>query len=447
MTPQDLAARLNRHAPAASRWSFGGSAPFGGELTIERWELANGLEVLLVADPTAPVIAYHTWYRVGSSYETPGKTGLAHFFEHMMFNETESLRWGEFDRRMEEAGGETNAATWIDWTYYHEVLPADELPLAVELEADRMKNLVVRRAQVDSEREVVANERRMAVEDDVEGAADERLHALAFGRSHPHGWPTIGWMQDIEGYRVADCRRFYRTWYAPNNATVVIAGAVEREEALTLIQRAYGPHKPSRSLASPRPGRPRQRKERRARMSWPTPSQKLSIGWHAPPYLDGAYPVVEVIDELLTGGRSGRLRRRLVDELEIVSELRGSVAGLRHGGLFQLWVSMREGLPVERALSVIDEEVLRLCDEPLPARELERVKARAELFTLGAVETANGKAGQIGFSRTVAGDPAHTFARLDELASVTADDVRRVAREWLVPNRRSMVYVMPSEAR
>src|SRR5690606_1867979 len=162
----------------------------------------------------------------------------AHFFEHMMFNETKNLPQGEFDRLVDAAGGESNAATWIDWTYYYESLPAEELPLAIRLESERMRNLVIRAPQVESEREVVMNERRMSVEDDVYGAASEALHALAFGREHPHGWPTIGWMEDIEGYRVRDCQSFYRTWYAPNNATIVVAGDLSPEGALEGIQGA-----------------------------------------------------------------------------------------------------------------------------------------------------------------------------------------------------------------
>ncbi len=180
--------------------------PFGERMSIGQYALPNGLRVLLLEDHAAPLVAYHTWFRVGSRHEEPGKTGLAHFFEHMMFNETSSFPQGEFDRLIDAAGGESNAATWIDWTYYHEALPADELPLAIRLESDRMANLVVRAPQVESEREVVMNERRMSVEDDVYGATGEALHALAFGREHPHGWPTIGWMDDIKGYRMTSSR-------------------------------------------------------------------------------------------------------------------------------------------------------------------------------------------------------------------------------------------------
>ncbi len=423
-----------------------GGVPFGAALEVERWRLPNGLTVLLLPDRSAPVISYHTWYRVGSRYEEEGKTGLAHFFEHMMFNETERLAWGEFDRRMEEAGGETNAATWIDWTYYYESLPSEELPLAIELEADRMGHLVVKRPQVESEREVVANERRMAVDDHVRGKADELLAALAFGRRHPHGWPTIGWMEDIEGYRVADCRAFYRTWYAPNNATVVIAGDFASDDAMARIAEAYGRLRPSKIPARPEPAPSRQRAERRATLTWPTPSEKLLIGWHGPAQGERDHAVAELMHDLWIGGRSGRLRKRLVDDLEIVTRIRGHVGGLQHEGLFDLWVELREGVPAARALEVIDDEVRRLVEADVSAEELEKVKARSELFTLGSVETMGEKAYQIGFGETVVGDPSHLFARLEESRAVTAADLRRVAAKVLRPARRSIVHVVPEAA-
>lgn len=420
-----------------------GDVPFGPRLQIQRYRLGNGLSVLLLPDHAAPLISYHTWYGVGSRHEEPGKTGLAHFFEHLMFNETASLPQGEFDRLIDAAGGESNAATWIDWTNYYESLPAEELPLAIRLESDRMRNLVVRAPQVDSEREVVANERRMSVDDDVHGAASERLHLLAYGREHPHGWPTIGWMEDIERYRVRDCQKFYRTWYAPNNATVVLVGDVDPEQALAQLREAYGGIGPSDlPERSPPPG-VRQRAERRVRMTWPTPSEKMALGWHAPPHATLDAVVVEVIDELLTGGRSGRLRVRLVEELELVAELRGGVSGLRYGGLFELWLSMREGLPAERALAVVDQELERLRTTPVSESELEKIKNRMELFVLSEIETVSGKASQIGFGELVADDPSHAFTRLEELRRVTAADVTRVATRLLRPGRRSIVHVVP----
>ena len=217
---------------------YEGAIPFGGE-TLHRWRLGNGLAVIVLVDASAPVVAYYTWFNVGSRHERPGKTGLAHLFEHLMFGETEKLKAGVFDRKLEENGAETNAATWVDWTYYHELLPADRVRLAVHLEAERMQHLVLREPQVASEKEVVANERRYRVDDDVEGVANELLYKTAF-TSHPYHWPTIGWMDDIKGFTPEDCTAFYKTYYAPNNATVVVVGDVRERTLLQWIQAEYG---------------------------------------------------------------------------------------------------------------------------------------------------------------------------------------------------------------
>ena len=309
-----------------------------------------------------------------------------------------------------------------------------------------MQNLVVRKPQIESEREVVANERRMAVEDDVRGAADERLWTLAFGAKHPHGWPTIGWMKDIEGYRVADCRSFYQRWYQPSNATVVIAGGLDRRRVLERVQKAYGAlrSKPVADADSPKkPPRPRQRAERRASMTWPTASEKLSVGWHAPPFTHPDFPVLEVIDELWTGGRSARLFRELIEERELCTRVRGGVSDLTHGGLFDLWIGMREGIAAQTVLERLDAAVERLQRERVQAAELDKIKSRIELFFLSAIETADGKAGQVGHGRSVAGDPTYTFRHLEQLRAVSSEDVQRVAREWLRPERRSIVHIIP----
>src|ERR1700722_5751271 len=236
-------ALLNASADSANaKWSFEGAHAFGeaqGAAPVLRYRLGNGLTLLFLEDASAPVVSYFTWYCVGSRHERPGKTGLAHLFEHLMFNETATLKAGEFDRMLEENGAESNAATWVDWTYYYESLPADRFALAVKLESERMSRLVLRDPQVASEKEVVANERRFRVDDDVEGAASELLYKTAFTK-HPYHWPTIGWMPDILGFTPEDCERFYRTYYAPNNAFLVVVGDVRELDVLREVRDAYG---------------------------------------------------------------------------------------------------------------------------------------------------------------------------------------------------------------
>lgn len=421
--------------------------PFGERLQIDRWRLENGLTILLLRDDSAPVVSYQTWFRVGSSHEKVGKTGQAHLLEHLMFNETKNLAHGEFDRLLEAAGGETNAATWVDWTYYYENLPATEVGLAIKLESDRMANLLLVKEKVASEKEVVSSERRDRVEDDVEGSVGELLFATAFGKEHPYGWPTIGWMEDIESFTPRDCQAFYRTHYAPNGATLVIVGAVDPAQVLPKIEEHYGSLPPSRLPKHEPPPRPRQKSERRKKISWPTPTPKYSVAWHAPAYGSYDHAVLAVIDQLLVGGRSSRLWKDLVREKEIAAEVRMSLAPFRHAGLVDLWLSAREGKSVEQCFAVATQHIRRLQREKVPEDELAKVKNRLELGFLGALETVNGKADQIGFGETVAGDPKHSFVRLEEYRRVSPDDVRRVAREVFEDARRTIVEVVPGKAR
>src|SRR5690606_31356330 len=272
----------------------------------------------------APIVAYHTWFRVGSRHEREGKTGLAHLFEHLMFNEVEGRRAGEFDRLLEEAGAESNASTWLDWTQYNISVPRDQLGLVIGLEAERMWRLVLREPQVTSEKEVVANERRYRVEDDVEGSVSETLWATAFSR-HAYRAPTIGWMEDIQGFTTEDCAEFYRTYYAPNNATVVVVGDVTAARLLPRIVAAYGEIAPSTLPLEDVQPEPPQLEERRREVIKPTATEKAVLGYHGPAFGDYDHPILSLLTEILFGGRASRLHQRLIRELEIASDVRAFV--------------------------------------------------------------------------------------------------------------------------
>ncbi len=237
-----------------------------GALSIRKWRLGNGLEVVLMPDPAATSVAYMTWFRVGSRHENAdaGETGLAHLFEHLMFTQTRAAKApGEFDRRMEQAGASTNAMTYYDFTAYIDELPPGEVPLAVDLESDRMVNLALTDDQVRTERDVVAEERLGDVDDSVDGTLDEMIYGKAFTR-HPYRWPVIGRMADIKAVTRDKATRFYKTFYAPNNAVVVVAGRFDAQEVLSLVARGYGDIPPSTQPAHrrqhartrPRPGDP-----------------------------------------------------------------------------------------------------------------------------------------------------------------------------------------------
>ena len=434
-----LVERLNAAQRSAARLRYLGTYPFG-ERAIARYAFDNGLKLLLLRDASAPVASYHTWFGVGSRHEKPGKTGLAHLFEHLMFNETKNLPAGEFDRTLEAAGGEVNAATWVDWTFYYENVPSSELALVVRLEAERMQNLVLREPQVQSEKEVVANERRYRVEDDVEGAVNELLYKTAF-TVHPYHWPTIGWMSDIEGFTTEDCERFYGTYYAPNNATVAVVGDFDEETLLSAVQAHYGPIAAAKLPPHSFSPEPEQTSERRLEIEKPTPTEKVSVGYKAPALGDADYAPLTVLNEVLFGGKSSRLYRALITEGELASEARGSIAPSRDPGLYEIWVSLREGLRAEQALEVVEAQLAAVRAQGVTEAELDKAKNRLELGFLHGMETASGKAEQIGFYETVLGDAGRIFAQLEAYRAVTARDVRAVAEKLLVPTRRTVILV------
>ena len=438
-------AKLNRTAKSYGRIEHLGTTPFGPKLQVERFRLANGLSLLLCEDHSAPVVAYHSWYRVGSRHEQSGKTGLAHLFEHLMFNETEHLKKGEFDQKLEEAGAESNAATWLDWTHYHVAVPKDRLKLVARLEAERMTQLVVRDAQVESEKEVVANERRYRVEDDVESSASELLWATAF-RTHAYHWPTIGWMQDIEAFETEDCIDFYRTYYSPNNATIVICGDVSEAAVLSMVQASYGELPPSvLPLEDARP-EPAQDAERRCEITKPTATEKVHIGYKSPALGDFDHPALAVLSEVLFGGRASRIVQDLVREREIATDARAFVGPFHDPSLIEVYASAREGHSAEELLQALERQFARVRDEPIVEAEIQRAQARLELGLVAGLETADGKASTIGFYETVLGRPGAAFERLEAFRRVSASDLRRVARRYLVDNARTVVIVRASQA-
>ncbi len=435
---------LNRDRPETAQVTALPSAPFGPRLVIQRYQLGNGLMVLLCEDHSAKVAAYHTWYRVGSRHERPGKTGLAHLFEHLMFNETEQLAKGEFDKRLTQAGAESNASTWLDWTHYTVALPSDRLGLVVELEAERMAHLVLRAPELASEKEVVLNERRFRVDDDVDGRLNEALWGAALTR-HPYRSPTIGSAEDIQGFTVEDCEAFYRAYYAPNNACVVVVGDVDALDLLTRVSDAYGALPSSTTPDEDTWPEPPQLEPRQLTLELPTPAIKLALAYHAPALGDVDHPAFALLSEVLTGGCASRLTHRLITSGELATDVRSFLGPLQDPSLFEIAVTAREGTPSAAILEIVTEELERLQTELVSQAELERTLARFELGLVSGLESVEGKASTIGLYHIILGEPGAAFNRLAAMRRVTPSDLRRVARRYLGAHQRTLVEVLPSE--
>ena len=431
---QAVLRQVNAHAPGADV-DFIHDHPLRGHRTLRRFRLGNGLNVLVVCDPATPVVSYHSWFNVGSCHEKPGRTGMAHLFEHLMFKATTHHPEGEYDRVMEERGAQTNAATWVDWTCYHVTFPAqsDNLETVVRYESDRMVHLDLTSTQLESERDVVCNERRYRVDDDPDGKIAEVLYALAL-EGHPYAWPTIGWMDDIEAIGLEDCEAFYRTYYAPNNATVVVTGNVETEQVLSLIASYYGsipaqvippPPDPAElaPLAAPR----------RRELVLPIRTERLLLGFVTPGLTHPDIPALDVAMELLFGGESSRVYQDLVMEKELASNTHGWVGHFRLSALTEIAVTLRPGRQAEEAEEAIHAALEDIGRKPPTARELEKARAQIEVATIRSVITANGLAGKLGHCEITAGDFRYLFTLLDAIDKVSADDVSRVVRQYFSP--------------
>jgi zinc protease len=416
-----------------------------GSLTASKWRLSNGLDIILLPDPSATAVSYTTWFRVGSrsENEAAGETGLAHLFEHLMFTESKGGLEGAFDHAMEEVGASANAMTYYDFTAYIDDLPPDELPLAVRLESARMSGLELGKKQVETERDVVVEERLASVEDSVDGLLDELMYKQAF-RAHPYRWPVIGRMKDIKAVTPDKAIAFYRRFYAPNNAVLVIAGKIEEAAALDAVARGYGGLSPSKTLP-PDEVRPERAPAAAVETSLvrPVPADRLVIGFPAPGLGDADRAAYEIANELLAGGPSARLTRTLVVDKEWASSVHGDIAPTRDPALYAIWIQMTRGHAAAEAEAVVAAALAELAAKPVPAPELARAAARLETAFWRRLASSHGRAEALGEFEIATGDFSRLFARGGEYARVTAEDVRRVAAQYLATGARSVVVARP----
>jgi zinc protease len=411
---------------------------------IGKYELANGLKVIIWEDHSAPVAAYHTWFAVGSGDEQQGLTGIAHLFEHLMFKETTNLKAGEMDRLLELNGINTNAATWLDWTYYMEHLPSDRLELVMRLEADRMENMILNQEQLDTEREVVKNERLLRVDNDPEGQLYEVLYKAHFG-SHPYGHPTIGWMADIEGIPLAECLDFYRVFYSPSNATVVVVGDVETAEVLALAQKYYG-----QIAAQPVPARPDEpplpsRPEKQEVLPLAVSASKFIALYNGPAMGHADAMAVKVLNEVLFNSEGAPVRRRLVEDEQIATDLGAWQSSFRLAGTMELQVNLVPGASWESALAMVDEEIEKFLAGECPQRAVEGGKNRREIGFLRGNMSVGARARGLGNYEITGGDFTEFFRQPERVAAVDCEAVMRVGRELFEGRHRTVAIAVPKE--
>jgi zinc protease len=414
---------------------------------VHEYSLDNGLKLIVKEDHRAPVMVSQVWYKVGSSYEHDGITGLSHVLEHMMFKGTEAHPAGEFSQIISENGGRENAFTSQDYTAYFQTMEASRLPVSFELESDRMRNLALPPKEFKKEVQVVMEERRMRTDDNPQSLTYEQFNATAFASS-PYRIPTIGWMGDLKTMAVGDLRNWYQKWYAPNNAVVVVVGDVDPDAVYRLAKKYFGPLKPS-DIVKPKPrleipqfGPKRIVVERPAKLPY------LIMGYKAPVALtaeqDWEPYALEVLASILDGGDSARLASQVVRGSQVAASASASYDAFdRLETLFLFSGTPANGHSVADLQKALLAQIKQLQDKPVSAEELERVKAQIRADKVFERDSIFYQAMQIGMLETVGLSWKDADQYLPRIEAVTAEQVQAVARKYLVEDQLTVATLSP----
>jgi len=409
--------------------------------------LDNGLKVIVKEDRRAPIVTSQVWYKVGSSYEHGGLTGVSHVLEHMMFKGTERLAPGEFSRIIAENGGEENAFTGRDYTAYFQKLANDRLPIAFELEAERMRRLTLPEQEFKKELEVVKEERRWRTEDDPESLTFERFNANAFEAS-PYRNPVIGWESDLEQMKVEDLRAWYRTWYAPNNATLVVVGDVDPQQVFALAQQYFGPLQAEPISPPKHRDEPDQKGEKRLHVKAPAKEPYLLMGYKTPAlgHADGEWEpyALEMLASVLDGGSSARFSRELVRGSQVAASAGADYSAFsRLPGLLLLDGIPAKGHDIADLEQALRAQVERVRTEPVALDELERIRTQLIAAKVFERDSVFAQAMQIGRLETVGLGWPLIDQYVEHLSRVTPEQVQAVARKYLLPDNLTVAVLDP----
>jgi len=402
--------------------------------------LENGLKVHLLEDHHTPVVSFQIWVNAGSADES-FYTGIAHLFEHMMFKGSKNIGDEVHAQLITERGGMINAYTSRDVTVYHEDVTTETLPLVIDLEAERFANLVISPEILEPERKVVLEERRLRTEDSPDGLAFEMLAAVAW-QAHPYRWPTIGWRSNIEQVPVEECRKFFDTYYAANNLSIVIVGDFESEPTLARIRRSFGRLEPSPALPRNTTAVEPQRGERRADVFFEVNTPLLMAGWHAPATGHPDGEALDVASMILSGGRTSRLYRSLVYEKEKALYAVGGYMELNHAGLFYAQAAARPGVSLEEVESLFMAEIDAVAANGVSDEEVARARQQMEVSLVDGLGTNHALAARIGREMVAYGRVRPLDERIRAIRAVTPADVQLVVSTYLRPESRTVVHVI-----
>ena len=412
------------------------------EYPVATRTLKNGMKVLVQPDHSIPNVALYIFYRIGSRNEHPGTTGLSHFFEHMMFNGAKKYGPGELDKVMEAHGGSNNAYTTRDVTVYQDWFPRSALSLIYDIEADRIRDLSFDPQKIKSEREVVASERRLSVDNENNGTLDEQLWATSY-IAHPYQWPVVGWMSDIEHWTMEDLKHHFAMGYSPNNATMVVVGDVSAEEIFQLCAQyieaipTQAPPPPVTTLE------PEQLGERRLIVHKPAELPLLMLAYHIPQTNSPDYYALNILRTILFQGESSRMYQRLVDKDQIALSVNSAVEPAFDPTIVEIVAQPKQGVDPQTCEKAMYEELERAKSAAISDTELEKAKNIRLVEFYREMRTISGRANTIGTYEVFFGDYNKLFDAAKNYTAVTKEDVQRAAKAYFGPNNRTVATLLP----
>ena len=415
------------------------------QVDSKEFVLKNGLKVVLVEDHTVPSVCFATAYHVGSRNERPGITGISHLFEHMMFNGSKKYKPTEFDKILEGGGGYSNAYTSNDITFYYEEFNPDLLDKVLDLEADRISALKIDKENLEQERGIVKEERRVSTDNNVRSKMFEDLYAAAYV-AHPYHNPVVGWMKDIDNISLEDAQAYFRLYYAPNNTTVFVVGDFDAKALKPKMEKLFGsiPRQPEpRKVVD---AEPEQQGERRIKLHKATELPAVAIGYRGASVSSSDYYPLLVLTTILARGESSRLYRTLVYDKQITADVAAGMDEFIDAGLFSVYAQMQPGKSTEDA----EEEIYKIIDDivknGVSDEELQKAKNIAAVDYVNEFKTNVGVAGRLGYYEVVHGNYQKSFDVLQKYNAVTVEDIKRVAAQYLTERRRNVVILIPEKS-
>ena len=441
---------MKRNVPVILALLLGAALPASAQqpeikVNYQQFRLPNGLTVILHRDTTTPTLATNIWYHVGSAREIPGRTGFAHLFEHIMFEGSKNVPEGKIDEWFEAVGGGPNGSTTQDRTNYMQDFSSSALDLSLFIESDRMAYLMdaMSPASVDGQRDVVKNERRQSYDNVPYGLADQVLTEALYPATHPYSWPVIGYMDHLSAASYEDVTNFFRKYYAPNNATLVIAGNLDTARTRQAVQKWFSEVKRGEAVTPLTAETPVITQPNLLMLEDQVQLPRLYMRWITPPSYQAGDHALSAVSRLLSGGKNSRLYKRLVYELQIADDVRAGNSGGKLNSEFEIVATARSGHTLAELDRVIQEELQKVMRDGPTAEELQRIKNQREASFLDALESVAGKADQLNHYYFYTGKPDYFNEDMTQFRNLTAKDLADAAARWLNVSNRVVLSVVP----